>query len=155
MSAVRTQSLKLSPVVQTEAQVLHDVRIYLAMHPKVSRLIRINSGAAQIGDPENPRFIRFCDIEGQARMRSASRRSDAIAAAAEEHMELVPDIIGVMSDGRFLAVEVKAGGWMRPGNARERAQARFLAAVRQSCGVAGFVASLSDAERLINGIWRG
>lgn len=141
--------IKLKPIVQTEAQVLRDVRAYLALHPKVSRIIRVNSGAAQLGDPEHPRFVRFCDIEGQNQLRHAARRSATHAAAAEERMELVCDIIGFLTDGRFLAVEVKHGGWKRPTDARERAQARFLEVVRSTGGVAGFVASLKMAEELL------
>jgi len=142
--------IRLKPTVQTESQVLRDIRRYLSLHPRVSRLIRINSGAAMIGDPESPRFVRFCDIEGQQQMRSASRRSSAHASAVAEQMELVPDIIGFLVDGRFLAVEVKSGDWRgSPRNARERAQARFLGVVRHAGGVAGFCASLRDAERLL------
>lgn len=144
--------IRLKPVVQTESQVLRDVRRYLALHPRVSRLIRINSGSAMLGDPESPRFVRFCDLEGQQQMRHASRRSAAHAAAVAEQMELVPDIIGFLTDGRFLAVEVKSGEWRgTPRNARERAQERFLCVVRSSGGVAGFCASLRDAERLLRG----
>lgn len=142
--------IKLKAQDQTEAQVLRDVRRYLALHPKVSRLIRINSGAAMLGDPESPRFVRFADLEGQQRLRSASRRSAAHAAAAAEQMELVPDIIGFLVDGRFLAVEIKGGDWRgTPRNARERAQERFLGVVRHAGGVSGFCASLRDAERLL------
>ena len=142
--------LNLAPLVQTEAQVLAAVRRYLALHPRVARLIRVNSGAAMRGDPASPRFVRFVDLEGQARLRSASKRSEAIARAAQEQMELVPDLVGFLVDGRFLAVEVKAGGWKCPRNARERAQERFLGVVRHSGGVAGFVASPRDAERLLS-----
>lgn len=141
--------LKLKPIEQTEAQVLALIRPYLALHPRVARIIRINSGAAMLGDPSDPRFVRFVDIEGQSAMRSAIRRGGPVAAAAEKQMELVPDILGFLTDGRILAVEVKKTGWKAPSNARERAQERFLDAVRYHGGVAGFCASLRDAERLL------
>lgn len=143
---------RLKPIVQTEAQVLRDVRRYLALHPKVSRLIRINSGACRMGDDEDARFVRFAEIEGQSRIRAAARRAGPIRAAAEDAMELVPDIVGFLCDGRFLAVEVKEAGWNMPRNPRERAQERFLSVVRHAGGVAGFVASLRDAERLLEGV---
>lgn len=141
--------IRLRAIEQTEAQVLALIRPYLAMHPKVARIIRVNSGAAMLGDPSDPRFVRFVDIEGQSAMRSAVRRGGPVATAAENQMELVPDILGFLTDGRILAVEVKKSGWKTPSNARERAQERFLQVVRYHGGVAGFCASLRDAENLL------
>lgn len=141
--------LKLKPIEQTESQVLALIRPYLAMHPKVARIIRVNSGAAMLGDPSDPRFVRFVDIEGQSAMRAAARRGGSVGDAAEEQMELVPDILGFLTNGKFLAVECKRAGWKSPSNARERAQERFLDAVRNTGGVAGFCSSLRDAEILL------
>lgn len=142
--------LKLTPVIQTEAQVLRDVRRFLTAHPRVAWFARINSGAAMLGDPESPRFVRFCDIEGQDRLRHAARRGGALADAVEDQMELMSDLLGQLVDGRTLALELKSGTWRgKPRNARERAQARFLARVARSGGVSGFVASLRDAEQLL------
>lgn len=155
--AVTPPRLKLAPPVPSEAEVLAMVQQYLAAHPKVARVIRINSGAAWMGKGEQKQFVRFCEIYGQAAIRRAAapsgRRgrsgSAALQKAAEEMTELVPDLIGFLTDGRFLAIECKRGGWKKPAGAREKAQERFLDAVRASGGVAGFVASLGDLEALI------
>lgn len=55
------------------------------------------------------------------------------------------DIIGIMPDGRFLAVEVKT----KTGRVTE-AQENFLAAVRARGGVAGVCRSVEDALRLVH-----
>lgn len=133
---------------------MRDVRRYLELHPKVEFVMRVNSGAVQLGDPEDPRWIRFSEIDGQGRMRAAARRyakqgNETMVRACEAQMELVSDLIGQLKDGRFLAVETKKGGWTRPGNTRERSQERFLLRVARSGGVSGFVTSLRDAERLM------
>lgn len=142
--------LRLKPIVQTEAQVQRDVLRYLDAHPAVAWIARINSGAVQLGEPDSRRFVRFCDLAGQDSLRRAARRSEALRAASEELMELMPDLLGQLTDGRALAVELKSGEWRgKPRNARERAQARFLDRVARSGGVSGFVASLRDAEQLL------
>lgn len=55
------------------------------------------------------------------------------------------DIIGICPDGRFLAVEVKAG----TGRTTDE-QARFIAAVRKTGGVAGVARSPADALLLLS-----
>jgi hypothetical protein len=54
------------------------------------------------------------------------------------------DIMGVLKDGRTLAIEVKsATGRMRPG------QEEFLATIRHAGGVAGVCRSVEDAQALL------
>lgn len=142
-------AFRLRPVAPTEADVLRDVRRYLAAHPDVARVIRVNSGAARIQDAKGERFVHFCELDGQAAVRAASRRAQALAEACREHEEAVPDLVGFMHDGRFLALECKRGGWRRPTDDRERAQERFMQRVIAAGGVAGFVTSISDAERIL------
>lgn len=55
------------------------------------------------------------------------------------------DLIGIMPDGRFIAIEVKKPGWIGPRTERERAQKAFINLVRKQGGVAGFVSSMEDA----------
>jgi hypothetical protein len=52
-------------------------------------------------------------------------------------------------DGRFTAIEAKRGGWTKPTDDRERAQAAFIDLVRRCGGVAGFVTSLEDLARVL------
>ena len=137
---------KLTAQHTPESVVLADCLRYLTAHPGVTLAIRVNSGAVT-GD--DGRFVRFCEIAGQSAIRRAARRSGALAQACEHLVMAVPDIVGCMADGRFLAIECKRGGWRGPSDARERAQARFLEEVRAAGGVAGFVCGLDDVRRLI------
>jgi len=88
-----------------EAAALAEVLKVLRNHPAVARAERQNTGAANVGG----RFVRFgwCGCS---------------------------DVIGMLKDGRLLAVECKApGGRLRP------EQEQFLSLVRRFGGVA-FVA---------------
>ena len=54
------------------------------------------------------------------------------------------DIIGIMPDGRFLAIEVK-----RPGKNPTPAQANFIEIVRKYGGIAGVVRSVEELDHLL------
>jgi ribosomal protein L32E len=54
----------------------------------------------------------------------------------------ISDIIGIMPDGTFLAIEVK-----RPGNVATLDQRAFLDAVRANCGDAFVATSIEDVRR--------
>ncbi len=97
--------------VVKEAEVLRACMDVLEVHPIVNLWWRQNSGAQRIGN----RFIKFG-------FRGAS------------------DLMGVLSNGRFLAVEVKA-----PGNKPTTEQAGFLGNVTAAGGLAMWVTS---ADRL-------
>lgn len=93
-----------------EQAALHEVMRALEHHPAVAWVRRMNSGAARVGD----RFIRFG-------WPGAS------------------DLIGMLRDGRLLAVECKApAGRLRP------TQTAFLSLVRQHGGVAIVARSCRD-----------
>jgi len=105
----------------TEAQILKAVMALLKRHPKVAQCWRQNSGVFQ------------------ERNRDGSIRR--IRANTQRGMS---DIMGVLKDGRTLAIEVKsATGRMRPG------QEEFLATIRQAGGVAGVCRSVEDAQALL------
>lgn len=88
-----------------EAAALVEVLKALNAHPAVAWVQRVNSGAAKVGG----RFIRF-------------------------GWPGCPDVLGQLTDGRLLGVEVKASkGKLRP------EQAVFLERINQAGGV-GFVA---------------
>jgi hypothetical protein len=105
----------------TEAQVLKDVMALLKRHPKVAQCWRQNSGTFQERNRDGSvRYIRANTAKGMS------------------------DIMGVLKDGRTLAIEVKsATGRMRPG------QEEFLATIRQAGGVAGVCRSVEDAQALL------
>lgn len=81
---------------------------------------RQNQGGMKATYAGKNRFIRFSHIAG------------------------ISDIIGVMPDGRFLAVEVK-----RPGKEPEEHQLRFLETIRSHGGVAGCVHSVEEAKTFL------
>lgn len=99
-----------------EAAALLEVLKVLRHHPAVAWCERQNTGAAKVGE----RFIRFG-------WRGCS------------------DLIGMMKDGRLLAVEVKA-----PSGKLRTEQAEFLSLVRRFGGVAFVARSLSDVMREIS-----
>lgn len=100
-----------------EAAALVEVIKVLRNHPTVAWCERQNSGAAKVGG----RFIRFG-------WRGCS------------------DVLGMMKDGRLLAVECKAkGGRLRP------EQAAFLSLVRRFGGVAFVARDCRDVLRVLDG----
>jgi VRR-NUC domain-containing protein len=58
----------------------------------------------------------------------------------------VSDIIGVLADGRFLALEVKL-----PGGRLTPEQKAFIDAIQSRGGVAGVVRSMDELARVIDG----
>jgi len=105
----------------TEAQILKAIMALLKRHPKVVQCWRQNSGTFQERNRDgSTRYIRANTAKGMS------------------------DIMGVLKDGRTLAIEVKsATGRMRPG------QEEFLATIRQAGGVAGVCRSVEDAQALL------
>ena len=105
----------------SESAILAAVLIRLQYDRRVAWVERMNTGAVAVGEGKSRRFVRF-GFPGCS------------------------DIIGMMKDGRFLAIEVKS----RIGRATE-AQAAFLERVRANGGVSGIVRSVDDLESLLNG----
>jgi hypothetical protein len=102
-----------SAVCRQEAAALIEVMKALKAHPAVAWCERQNSGAARIGN----RFVRFGWLG-------------------------CPDILGMLRDGRFLGVEVKAkNGHLRP------EQTIFLERIRSAGGVAFVAHDLRDVRR--------
>jgi hypothetical protein len=105
----------------TEAQILKAIVALLKHHPRVAQCWRQNSGTFQERNRDGSvRYIRANTAKGMS------------------------DIMGVLKDGRTLAIEVKsATGRMRPG------QEEFLATIRHAGGVAGVCRSVEDAQELL------
>lgn len=99
-----------------EADIQRAILDYLRAHPMVSWRARMNTGAATT---EAGGFIRFA-FRG------------------------CPDIIGQLTDGRFLGIEVK-----RPGGKVSPEQAAFIERVNRHHGVACVAYSVEDVERLL------
>lgn len=59
------------------------------------------------------------------------------------------DWIGIMPDGRFLALEEKPSGWRYRGTDHEAAQFAFLVDVTKRGGVAAFVTCEADVRAVI------
>jgi hypothetical protein len=105
----------------SEADILRAIMQLLRHHPKVASHWRQNSGTfAERNRDGSTRYIRANTARGMS------------------------DIMGVLKDGRTLAIEVKSRtGRMRPG------QEEFLQTIRQAGGVAGVCRSVDDAVRLL------
>lgn len=54
------------------------------------------------------------------------------------------DLIGITPQGRFVAFEIKAPGWLGPRTKRERAQENFITLIKQNGGIAGFITSMEE-----------
>jgi hypothetical protein len=112
-----------------ETTLMH--KIMHALSERGCLVFRNNTGLAWQGQKiheqagvvtlKNPRMIRFGLCVGSA------------------------DIIGVRSDGKFLAIEVKIGK-----GRQTKEQAAFIEAVRASGGVAGVVRSVEESLSLIS-----
>jgi hypothetical protein len=105
----------------SESDILRAIMALLRHHPKVASHWRQNSGTfAERNRDGSTRYIRANTQKGMS------------------------DIMGVLKDGRTLAIEVKSRtGRMRPG------QEEFLASIRDAGGVAGVCRSVDDAFKLL------
>ena len=118
--------LKLAPDNPLESQRQAGIIDYLALEPRVKFSIRINSGGVKASN----RFIWFYRL--------------FIGKSKERH-DGVADIIGMLRNGRFFAIDAK-----RPGEKPTPEQAEFLALVSDAGGIAGVCCNWMEARSLIN-----
>jgi hypothetical protein len=122
LQAASTKKRKPIKNEPTEAQVINAILIYLAALQAtgvIARFWRNNTGALSIGDEGKKRFVRFGEPG-------------------------LPDIIGIMANGRFLGLECK-----RPSGVISKPQAEFVA-MADGCGaVCGVVRSIDDVQKLL------
>ncbi len=117
-------------MTKNEAAVQNDIR--LAASELNIMLFRNNVGVCE---DITGRIIRYGLANDSAQMNRRIKSSD---------------LIGVLLDGRFLAVECKREGWkFKKSDTRAVAQKAFIDVIRQRCGVAGFVTSVYDFIELI------
>lgn len=117
----KSAAFKLKAQSPDEALVLNAVLRYLKLERRVAWAARMNSGAAKVpaaGGKE--RFLRF-GFKG------------------------CPDVLGQLTDGRFLAIECK-----RPGGRRRPEQVAFVDLARAHGAVALFAESVEDVINAIN-----
>ncbi len=106
----------------SEASILKAIMQLLKVHPKVARVWRQNSMAAEFQDRHGrTRYVRANTAKGMS------------------------DIMGILKDGRTLAVEVKS----RTGIVAEHQQA-FLDSITQAGGVAFVARSVDDVLERLN-----
>jgi hypothetical protein len=105
-------------VPTSEAQVQQLVRLEASR--KGHRLWRNNNGASKL---ENGSFVRWGLANDSEALNKRFKSSD---------------LIGVRSNGRFMAREVKPPGWVYTGTDRERAQLAFITFVQSFGGDACF-----------------
>ena len=105
----------------SESEILRAIMALLKRHPRVAQCWRQNSGTfAERNRDGSMRYVRANTQRGMS------------------------DIMGVLRDGRTLAIEVKSRtGRMRPG------QEEFLQTIRAAGGVAGVCRSVEDAVALL------
>lgn len=99
----------------SEAEILKAIMQLLKRHPKVATVWRQNSGTFAMQYGEKTRYVRANTAKGMA------------------------DIMGVLKDGRTLAIEVKS----RIGKIHDHQRA-FLLKIHQAGGVAFFARSIED-----------
>jgi hypothetical protein len=110
---------KLTPYEPRESAVLASIMQALAFYPKVAWHARMNSGSYTVGEGAERRYIRF-GFPG------------------------CPDILGMMTDARLLAIEVK-----RLSGRTTEAQDAFLETVRANGGVAFVARSVDDLREYL------
>ena len=115
-----------------EADVIRAVSQLLATHPKVLIAIRMNSGMASSQTSNG----RMQPIWFHKFLRSPCAMK-------------MPDFIGMMTDGRPLALEAKRGNWKQPSDERERKQAAYLYCIRNIGGIGEFVTSADQAANFL------
>ena len=99
----------------SESEILKAIMQLLKTHPKVAKVWRQNSGTFQMQHGDKTRYIRANTARGMS------------------------DIMGILKDGRTLAIEVKS----RTGKIHEHQRA-FLLTIHQAGGMAFVARSVDD-----------
>ena len=115
-----------------EKHVLKAVGELLAVHPRVSYALRVNSGAASYEAASG----RYKPVWFHTWVRSK-----------EEYK--MPDYFGATIDGRTIAFECKRPSWSKPTDEREHKQAAFLALIRDLGGIGMFVSDVQQVHEAL------
>lgn len=130
VKAARPAAVTVKPRA-LEADVQRGIIQYLSAHPSVLMAWRVNSGAAHTESGAPIWFYRIVRQPGES--------------------VRLPDLMGLLRDGRMFAIEVKRPGWKKPVGQREIEQQNFLRAVATHGGLAGFATSIDEANEIIEG----
>lgn len=117
---------------QLEAPVLAAVSDLLRQHPKVAYALRINSGMASY----EAKSGKYAPVHFHSWLRSPVPCR-------------MPDIFGMLMDGRTLALEIKAPGFVKPRDQREREQWAFLYLIRNMGGVGEFITDAAQVAAIL------
>lgn len=117
----RTYAARKPSTEPTEAQILKAIMALLKYHPKVAKVWRQNSGTFQMQYGDKTRYVRANTAKGMA------------------------DIMGILKDGRTLAVEVKS----RTGKVHAH-QVDFLNTIHHAGGVSFVARSVDDVQHYLN-----
>lgn len=115
-----TRIFKLKPWEPNEADVLGSILQALPYYRNVVWFSRMNSGAYALGEGKDKRYIKF-GFPG------------------------CPDIMGMMTGGRLLCIEVK-----RPSGRLREAQAAFISKVSSQGGIAFVARSVDDLRTFLS-----
>jgi len=114
--------------------VMAEIAEFVGSHPNVLIAWRQNSGSASY-EAKSGKWapVNFYDwIVRPEKMR-------------------LPDIMGMLLDGRLFAIEAKNRLWKKPKDDREREQAAYLMLLAKKGHRAGFAVSVDDARAIIEG----
>lgn len=115
-----------------EADVLRAVGDLLAVHPRVSYALRVNSGAASY----EAKSGKWAPVHFHIWVRSPEPCR-------------MPDFFGALTNGRTIAFECKRPGFLEPRDERERQQLAFLKVIRALGGIGGFITDARQVEELL------
>ncbi len=126
------RAFRLVPDNPKEVDRQAEIIRYLIAEPKVKFIIRVNGGGRFIKGA----FVWFYKL--------------FVKGYEPQHGKGVSDLIGLLRDGRFFAIEVK-----RPDSEtkqdRAALQVAFLKIVQESGGVSGIAETWRDAKKIITG----
>lgn len=124
--------------MSNESNLLAEVREIL--RPACVRIMRINGGILRGSTFSASYMLYGPDSKGSLR-----------------DTERLPDLIGILSDGRWLAIEVENENEKQRNqhrHATKERQRRFLNVVKQAGGIAATVTCIEDARRLAEALQR-
>jgi len=120
--------------VSREGPVVRAVCELLEIHPKTALVVRQNSGSASYEQASG----KWAPINFYMLWKPTSKEVT------------IPDVWGLLKDGRFYAFECKAPGFKHPRDDRERRQAAFLMLIRNCGGIARFVTDVQQVQEALN-----
>lgn len=138
MASIKPKRERAAPV-QREAPVVAAISELLAVHPRVLWAARFNSGMASY-EAKTGRYAPVW-FHKFLRMPEPMKMPDIFGLTLEKHT------CGLWT--RPIAVEVKAPGFTKPRDLREREQAAFLEMIRSAGGIALFATSADEVAEAL------